>query len=63
MIEKSGVLVLTEQDIEEYEKGIVSERLKSAWGLDYNQLQDLIRNGQCEVVKVNQNSTICRYKG
>ena len=42
MLEKSGIIVLTEEDLEEYNSGSVSERIKSLWNLSFDELRDIV---------------------
>lgn len=42
MLEKSGTILLTDNDIAEYRAGNVSDRITQTWGLSFEQLQDVI---------------------
>jgi hypothetical protein len=51
MLEKNGSIVLTQDDINQYNAGIVSERVKQTWGLTFEQLQEIIESKQFTKVK------------
>lgn len=51
MIEKSGSIVLTPDDIEQYNAGIVSERIRQTWGLSLDDLKAIIESNQFTKVK------------
>lgn len=42
MLEKSGTIVLTQQDLDEFHLGRVTDRVESNWGLTYNQLMEIV---------------------
>ena len=63
MLEKRGVLLLTQNDLDLFKEGQVSDRIRDSWGLTYDQLRDSIENNEFEVVTTDSNSTICRYEG
>lgn len=42
MLEKNSAPVLTESDIEAYNRGEVSDRIKDIWGLTFEQLRDIM---------------------
>lgn len=44
MLEKSGTISLTSQDLEELREGKVSERVKATWGLTLVELQEVVKN-------------------
>lgn len=49
MLEKNSHVVLTDEDIKEYNLGIVSERIKQTWGIEtLNDLRLLIASQQVE---------------
>lgn len=47
---KSGSLLLTNEDLQEYYQGRVSQRLKDSWGLTLEDLQKYIQNNNYEVI-------------
>lgn len=50
MLEKSGSIVLTEGDLNDLRLGLVSDRVKSAWGLTLEQLQEIVKNKDYTVI-------------
>lgn len=44
MLEKSSSPVLTPQDLEAFQRGVVSDRIHEIWGLTYEQLRDIIQS-------------------
>jgi len=42
MLEKSGSIVLTQNDLDKYRREEVSDRVKQTWGLTLVQLQEVI---------------------
>lgn len=44
MLEKSGTIVLTVDDINELNNGKVSERVSSTWNLTLQQLKEIVAN-------------------
>lgn len=44
MLEKSSRIVLTKDDLDQYNAGKVSDRLKSAWSLDFQSLQEIVES-------------------
>lgn len=42
MLEKSGTITLTTEDLNELHAGKVSERVQSTWGLTLQQLQEIV---------------------
>ncbi|MCI4437243.1 MAG: hypothetical protein JHC33_10600 [Ignisphaera sp.] len=55
MLEKSGSVTLTDKDLEEYNKGIVSDRIAETWKLSYNELRDVVENKSYILVSCNNN--------
>ena len=45
MMEKSGQLVLTDDDLKQYKEGKVSERIVTLWQLKYDELRQIINDG------------------
>jgi hypothetical protein len=41
-MEKSGRIVLTPEDLAEFRKGLVSERIQTTWGLTFAELSEII---------------------
>jgi hypothetical protein len=44
MLEKNGTIVLTQEDLEAYNQGLVSDRLKQLWQLSFEELQTIVNN-------------------
>lgn len=42
MLEKSSTVILTQDEIQSVEKGILPDRLKEVWGLTLPQAQEII---------------------
>lgn len=42
MLEKSGTITLTLEDLNELEKGKVSERIRSNWNLSLAELKEIV---------------------
>lgn len=56
MMEKNGMLTLTEQDMEMYKEGQVSQKVKEAWDIEYEEMDQLVKAGSFQIVNEN-NST------
>ena len=56
MLEKSSSVVLTEEDMEAYNRGYVSQRLLDTWNLTYDQLRELLNNNNYRLVNNNEQS-------
>lgn len=54
MLEKQGKVVLTDMDIDEYNKGQVSDRVKQTWDLSLDDLKNVIETKQYIKVKVKE---------
>ncbi|MNK09942.1 hypothetical protein D3C87_279510 [compost metagenome] len=46
MLEKQGKVVLTDQDLQEYNKGSVSDRVKRTWDLSLDELREVVESRQ-----------------
>ena len=57
MMEKSSQLFLTNQDLEEYREGRVSQRIQSTWGLTYGELSAIIEAHQYTSTEENPNGS------
>ena len=47
-MEKSGSVVLTEDDLKQYNDGIVSKRVQETWDLSLDELRNVVEKGQFE---------------
>jgi hypothetical protein len=47
-MEKSGSVVLTEDDLKQYNAGIVSKRVQETWDLSLDELRAVVEKGQFE---------------
>jgi hypothetical protein len=47
-MEKSGSVVLTEDDLKQYNDGIVSKRVQETWDLSMDELRSVVEKGQFE---------------
>ena len=54
MLEKSGMVLLDINDIQDYGKGLVSQRLQDVWGLTFNQLKSIISSNQYRLIGKNE---------
>lgn len=54
MLEKQGKVVLTDEDLEEYNKGSVSDRIKRTWDLSLDDLKDVIETQQYITIKTKE---------
>ena len=50
MMEKSGALAMNVDDIIEYGKGNVSQRIQTDWGLTHKELHGMIKANQIRLV-------------
>lgn len=50
MLEKSGTILLTKEDLEEYGNGRVSDRLQEEWGMSYEELRFVVENNNYKVI-------------
>ena len=46
MLEKSGTIVLTDEDLKELKDGKVSKRVEDNWGLSVEQLKEVVKNNE-----------------
>lgn len=51
MLEKSGTILLTKEDLEEYKQGCVSDRLQEAWGMTLAELQFIVENNNYKEIE------------
>lgn len=42
-MEKSGRIILTKEDLDEFANGRVSQRIRETWGLTLGQLSEIIK--------------------
>jgi hypothetical protein len=54
MLEKQGKVVLTDEDLEQYNKGQVSDRVKETWGLSLDDLKAVIAAQQYVIIKTKE---------
>jgi hypothetical protein len=47
-MEKSGSVVLTDDDLKQYNAGIVSKRVQETWDLSLDELRQVVEKGQFE---------------
>ena len=53
-IEKSGRILLLEEDIDEFQKGQVSQRVFTNWGLTLEELSSIIQSQHYVLVSENK---------
>jgi hypothetical protein len=51
MLEKQGKVVLTDEDLEQYNKGQVSSRIQETWGLSLADLEEIIASRSYIIIK------------
>jgi hypothetical protein len=44
MLEKSGAVVLTDEDVKKSEEGVVTKRVQETWGLNIEELQEVVKS-------------------
>ena len=44
MLEKNSAVVLTSDDLDMYNRGLVSERVQELWSLSLEQLREIVEN-------------------
>lgn len=49
-MEKSGRILLTQDDLASFYSGLVSDRVRDMWGISFEELRDIIQNNQYEKV-------------
>lgn len=49
-MEKNGTILLTEEDLDEFKTGTVSQRVKETWDLSYDDLKKIIENKNYKVI-------------
>lgn len=54
MLEKQGHVVLTDEDMDQYNRGQVSNRVKETWGLSLADLKEVISSKQYTIIKVKE---------
>lgn len=54
MLEKQGMVVLTDEDLEEYNRGKVSSRVQETWDLSFSDLKAIIASKQYVTIKVKE---------
>jgi hypothetical protein len=50
MLEKSSRIVLTKDDLAQYQAGKVSDRLQSTWSLDLNALREIVESNNFSLI-------------
>lgn len=56
MMEKNGMLMLTEKDMNLYKQGEVSDHLKEEWGLDFDSMDTMVKQGSFQIVNDDNSS-------
>lgn len=53
-MEKNGLVQMTDEDLDLYYKGQVSERLVNSWGIQtVEELREIVESKQFEIIKTN----------
>lgn len=55
MLEKSGTITLTDEDLDEFYKGKVSEKIRSTWGLTFLELKEIVVANNYEPANAGKN--------
>jgi hypothetical protein len=55
MIEKTGQVILTSDDLVQYQKGVVSDRIKNSWDFSLDQLKNIVENHEYRIVDSESN--------
>lgn len=55
-MQKSGLVTMTEEDLEEFHNGNVSDRLAETWNLTYNELREVVESQQYVLVSKQQSN-------
>lgn len=50
MLEKNGMLPLTQEELELIKKGEVPESVKRNWGLEAQEVEDLVKSGSYKLI-------------
>lgn len=53
MMEKNGMLTLTQKDMDMYKEGKVSSRVKEKWELDFTSMEEMVKAGSFQIVNDN----------
>lgn len=56
-MEKTGTLELTQEDLSLFLVGVVSDKLVTNWGLNYQSLKEAIDSGNYKVVDLPHNNS------
>lgn len=51
MLEKSGTIILTDEDLKELKEDKVTKRVKDNWGLNLEQLKEVVENNEYTTTK------------
>lgn len=58
MIKDGSTILLTEEDIEEYARGNVSDRLREVWGItSYDELKELLKKQNSKAINDGSKTT------
>lgn len=57
MLEKTGMLALTKQELQEVKHGDISDRLQEAWSLSTEELEGMIKRGSYTLIDDDNNET------
>ncbi len=55
-MQKSSLVTLTSEDIEDFKSGKVSDRLLETWNLTYNELREIIESERYVLVSTNSSN-------
>lgn len=54
MLEKQGKVVLTDEDLEAYNRGSVSDRIKRTWDLSLDELREVVDSQSYITIKTKE---------
>lgn len=57
MLEKNGSVLLTREDLDLYNRGLVSKRLQDTWNLDLEALREIVENNNYQLVDGNNDKS------
>lgn len=56
MLEKNGLVTLTTEELELYNKGLVSQRLRDTWNLNLEALREIVESNNYNLVSSHEQS-------
>lgn len=50
-MEKNSSVILTKDDLAQYDRGLVSDRLVQTWGFTFSELKNIVESGAYKLVE------------